>query len=52
MDRETKLINYIGPHGDGRTDYFNLSREEYIDLAKESLKKALSCNVLTSLKKS
>ena len=47
MDKETKLINHIGPPGNCRTDYFKLSREECINIAKESLKKAFSCSVWT-----
>ncbi len=47
MDRETKLKIHIGPPVDGRTDYFNLSREECINLTKETLKNAFSCSVWT-----
>ena len=47
MNIETNLRIHIGPPVDGRTDYFNLSREECVNLTKENLKNAFSCSVWT-----
>jgi hypothetical protein len=42
-----RLKEHIGPVQEGRTDYFNLTHKQSIEMIKEGLKTNFSCNLWT-----